>query len=617
MAVLDPQLELYLQEGSPRRVVKAMLDWKGSAEELSKLGVRVLSFDNGIAIVEFPLKIAEKLRADDRIGYVSVSQPLHPELDVSRTVIVTPNQVGPGPGGTPVLTGTTGKGVIIAVVDNSFDVFHKALRSLDGKTRFLSIWDMSGKISKVDKLLPPAGFDVGIEYKRADIDLALSDPPPGETKEQKKLRLKIKGNLKILRSKRGSFSDGSHGTQVAGIAAGNGAAGEPAAYGKYLGIAPEADIVGVIARGEWGWAQGFRYAKTTMAKQPGVINFSQGFHDGPRLPIGIAETWAANFIKANYVAVVKSAGNEGRGTGHAQGVIKKNTTVSFEIRMVPKTGGVLPFKQKVKLELWYGYGAKDANLTVSITPPGSSKAYDIPRGGVCQAPQSKLTAAHVKSPYPGLSGVRMQLVPAAGTWTVKLTAPKEFDNVLWHAWLVNKGKEKTLHLNPSSRASTMTVPAAATGIICVGSFVTKDDKGKPTVSWPVSDFSSRGPTPDGLISLPTLVAPGEQITSAMPSHRKACKSAKPDECYGAGRGTSFAAPHVAGTVALMLETKPDLKPGDISKALTDTAIAGSPAPADPDIWGAGRVNADLAVKAVKGGSPESTSTLDSAEAKAG
>jgi subtilisin family serine protease len=84
----------------------------------------------------------------------------------------------------------------------------------------------------------------------------------------------------------------------------------------------------------------------------------------------------------------------------------------------------------------------------------------------------------------------------------------------------------------------------------------------------IATFSSRGPREDGALK-PDVSAPGEFITA--PSHNSF-------KGYGLPRGfqssgTSFAAPHVAGIVALILEAVPDLGPNEVMEVLHETSEA--------------------------------------------
>nr|WP_255672940.1 S8 family serine peptidase [Glycomyces amatae] len=105
-------------------------------------------------------------------------------------------------------------------------------------------------------------------------------------------------------------------------------------------------------------------------------------------------------------------------------------------------------------------------------------------------------------------------------------------------------------------------------------------------------FSARGPGRDGQVK-PDLSAPGVTVRSSLPGTG-----------YGTGSGTSMAAPHVAGTVALMLSAAPALD-GDydaVYEALTSTAVAtdddqcGGTAELN-NVWGHGRLDALEAVLA--------------------
>lgn len=101
---------------------------------------------------------------------------------------------------------------------------------------------------------------------------------------------------------------------------------------------------------------------------------------------------------------------------------------------------------------------------------------------------------------------------------------------------------------------TLTTPADADGIIAVGA---TDREGAA-----MQGYSSRGPA--GTKSRPHLVAPGGifggiGITSCLVGGGFG-------DC---GAGTSFAAPHVSGILALLLERDPNLTPDDLRTILLD------------------------------------------------
>lgn len=85
---------------------------------------------------------------------------------------------------------------------------------------------------------------------------------------------------------------------------------------------------------------------------------------------------------------------------------------------------------------------------------------------------------------------------------------------------------------------------------------------------------------------------GKQVAIAAPGVDVI--AAAPEKGYAFSSGTSIAAAHVSGLVALMLEKNPDLDLAGVKRLLAATAQDLGPKGADP-IFGAGRVNAAAAV----------------------
>lgn len=112
---------------------------------------------------------------------------------------------------------------------------------------------------------------------------------------------------------------------------------------------------------------------------------------------------------------------------------------------------------------------------------------------------------------------------------------------------------------------TVSSPGAAEKAITVGAV----DKRKN-----LAGFSSRGPTLDGRVK-PDLVAPGVGVVSTIPPASATGVSGlvggSRTVYYGSLSGTSMAAPHVAGVVALMLQANPRLEPLDVKRILLATA----------------------------------------------
>jgi len=155
---------------------------------------------------------------------------------------------------------------------------------------------------------------------------------------------------------------------------------------------------------------------------------------------------------------------------------------------------------------------------------------------------------------------------------------------------------------------TIDEPGNADNVVTVGSFNSK-------ATWPslsgnqdysfdytvggLSSFSSRGPTRDGRTK-PDVCAPGAWICAAL-SVDGLWQSflVHPDGVHTMELGTSMAAPHVAGAVALMLSLDPGLTSAEVLHILRTTARQDTLTGWVPnDRWGWGKLDIAAALSSI-------------------
>lgn len=110
--------------------------------------------------------------------------------------------------------------------------------------------------------------------------------------------------------------------------------------------------------------------------------------------------------------------------------------------------------------------------------------------------------------------------------------------------------------NTGSTCGTITTPGDYPNVISVGATDVNDK---------LASFSSKGPTVGGLLK-PDISAPGSLVLSS-------CYTSTTAVCFKSG--TSMAAPHVSGAIALLLSAKPGLSFDAILKLIQTRAITAS------------------------------------------
>ncbi len=403
-----------------------------------------------------------------------------------------------------------------------------------------------------------------------------------------------------------------HGTHGAGISAGNGqGTGNGVPAGTFAGMAPRADLV--VVKGTRTDGGGFYTSDEinalsfidAMAAQLGksyVTNMSLGGQFGPHDGSSLDEQAIDNLVGPGVPgkAVVVSAGNEGDEDIHASGNVRQGRSSSFYVD-VPSGASSVP------IDIWY-HGSD--TFDVGFEDPVGRTANPINiNPGECQLWRVSrrqgsyiyyLYYIHVcsfgNSSLNGDKEIRIELYRGyesirSGNWRFYLHGDSVMSDGRFDSW-IPYGAE----FDPGDGKMRVSMPGTARNAITVGAYVTKDewtDKNgirrrcadllsASTCAPGVNDlasFSSDGPTRDGR-QKPEIVAPGQMIASTCSSDASpgswfsmfpSDQWIMEDGTHGVSMGTSFAAPHVTGAVALLLEVDPGLDANGIRDLLTSTA----------------------------------------------
>lgn len=463
-----------------------------------------------------------------------------------------------------------GTGVVIGIVDTGIDPKHPDFRFENGSSKIRYLWDQT------TSGVPPAGYSYGTEWTKEQIDAGVCS-----SKDQI-----------------------GHGTHVAGIASGTGRSG-----GRYVGVAPGSSLIivksGVLTRKGWRfrWAEvidGVNYIwqrAKTLGKRA-VVNLSLGGNAGGHDGSSSVEKALDRFISEGLVVVV-SAGNEGGRRTHAEGSLEEGESITLAVE--PSND-----EDEIYVEIWHSM-LDDISVSVR-TPNGqtigastSASGISIPNGTVHLAQDVAEIGKAWKLRVSSSSNL------TSDKWLVSVRGRSISDGGRWDAWLSTKGQFLVGDGYEISRYKTITVPGTARSVITVGAYVTRvrwtaknGTEQRYTTDENVGDiasFSSFGPTRDGRLK-PEIAAPGKGIISARSTDSPASDS-DPDAAYSIKQGTSMAAPHITGVVALIMQRNPSVSSSAVKEILRMTARQDSHTAeinmSGSCIWGFGKPNAEEAV----------------------
>ncbi|WP_281170925.1 S8 family serine peptidase [Paucisalibacillus globulus] len=350
----------------------------------------------------------------------------------------------------------------------------------------------------------------------------------------------------------------NHGSHVAGIIAAN---------GSLKGVAPEAEIRAYRALGPGGSGTSVQViAAMEKAVEDGVdiINLSLGNSvNGPDYPTSVAVNRAAELG----VAVVIANGNSGPDNwtvgapatatkALAVGAFANSQTVPLlydsltnkKISILPMAGST-PWKLAMDYEI-ATLDSTEMKGKIALIQRGEVPFYELAKNAEEEGAIAVIIYNNVDGHFQGAihdqdEPINIPVVSASkkdGEWLAQFATEQN------HSYI------ETIYEKTSSGIAT---------------------------------FSSRGPVTVNWEIKPDVLAPGTNILSTVP------------EGYMPLQGTSMAAPHVAGVIALLKEAKPNWTNEQIFGALKTTAQRVEDEegqPAEPIVQGMGKVDPKQAIE---------------------
>lgn len=545
---LDPHLSRLQQrmtiEGDAERAAADLPDGmvsmfvSGDVDEnlVIALGGGVVGSDSPYRTVRVPAVALQQFLASQGLQSARLAQKYEPQTIGSVPATGASSYWSVTPTGT--FSGTTGKNIIVGIIDTGIDYRHKDFKKADGTTRVLNIWDQTKNAT------PPSGFTYGTEWTAAQINANQCTQTDGN----------------------------GHGTFVAGVATGNGRGTIPglAAF-RYVGMAPEADLVVVNAiMYDTYFADGVKYVfqKAQALGKPAVCLIASGRRTGPHDGTDPSEQMISSLVTTHgpNKLVVNAMGNFGAANFHAKSTPRSGVpgVVTFTLPTFNQTADL-----SMDIDSWY---ESSNNFSITIRTPNGTNVGPVTLGNYLNAETANAGFYISNGRTSNSQGDRQvtiivrksatAAVLSAGTYTITATSVSGTGDIdYWMGDYFLNGGVPAFATGADANRTAIT-PATADSAISVGAYTfrttwvgangTTYGLSASQVLNDIATVSGRGYRRDNRL-MPDITAPGQAIGSTRSGWGSVSGTLiLPDSVHMIRTGTSVAAAHVAGAMALEL-----------------------------------------------------------------
>jgi subtilisin family serine protease len=532
-----------------------------------------------IASVKLPLKSIQIFMENPLVKRLEYRNVKTAELFYEDSTADVNNRLRPVHDGEGILPyGFRGESVVLGIIDDGFDWRHPDFQNNESSSRIRYLWDQA----HVNPNFFEDFYAYGSSWNKAEIDSGLITHNPNV-----------------------------HGSHVLGTAAGNARAAN-----KYVGIAPESEIVAVAIDENGGnflgaFVDGAHYifSKADELQMPCAINSSvgtyYGSHDGRDLYSALLDSMLS---EKGGRALIQAAGNARQFKIHWETINNNATDVSrVWFKPVPSALKTMSYIYADTAEFNNMNFSFEWIDSLNFSEKGRTQTFNILRDfnlGNGQPLSYRDTLFYINGQmvlltlymeqWAGVYEIYFEISNSQNTrdyWQLSLSGEGRA-NIWSHQQLMGistmlMNGNANFYKNPDSIQTIVGFWTCSENIITVGSYQNmawlRNYNGDTVSLYTagalppcISHFSSLGPTRDNR-QKPDLTAPGGQVMSAatlitLNSYRtNGFPYIDKEGWHIAARGTSMAAPMVAGAAALYFQCRPNASCIDLKNAINNAA----------------------------------------------